>query len=178
MSMDFNLIVSTFRFAEEDACEEMLDLLERMGDDGAEAEITDVTGLVVVRTSMDPFKVIENLKKTVASEPWEIRYILRVIPVERIVPPELEDIQGAAGELASARIKEDETFRITVEKRYSHLHSREIIAYIGDVVRRKVNLDNPDWTVLVEIIGRHASVSVVRQDQVFSAVVAKRDVSG
>jgi tRNA acetyltransferase TAN1 len=173
---DFNLIVSTPRFREEDVCNEFLDMLDEFGDPDAEAEITDVTGLVVVRTSLDPFLVVEKLKELVSSEPWEVRYTLRALPVERIVAPELEDIQGAAGELA-ARIGQDESFRITVEKRHSALHSSEIISYVADAVKRKVDLESPDWIVLVEIIGRHAGVSIVRPGQIFSSVVEKRGAS-
>ena len=171
---DFNLIVSTFRFREEDAADEALDLLDAFGDPDAEAEITDVTGLILARTAMNPVDVVERLKEVVAAEPWEVRYILRVLPIEKIVAPELEDIQGAAGELAEARIGQDESFRITVEKRHSHLHSSEIIDYVAEGVKRKVNLENPDWVVLVEIIGKHAGISVVRPNQIFSSVVEKR----
>ncbi|MGI0020453.1 MAG: THUMP domain-containing protein [Nitrososphaera sp.] len=171
---DFNLIVSTFRFREEDAADETLDLLDVFGDPDAEAEITDVTGLILARTAMNPIAVVEKLKEVVASEPWEVRYVLRVLPIEKIVAPELEDIQGAAGELAAARIGQDESFRVTVEKRHSHLHSAEIIDYVAEAVKRKVNLENPDWVVLVEIIGKHAGISVVRPGQVFSSVVEKR----
>lgn len=173
---DFNLIVSTFRFREEDAADEILDILELFGDPDAEAEITDVTGLILVKTAMGPVEVVEKLKEVVASEPWEVRYVLRVLPIEKIVGPELEDIQGAAGELA-ARIGQDESFRVTVEKRHSHLHSAEIIDYVADAVKRKVNLENPGWVVLVEIIGKHAGISVVRPDQIFSSVVEKRGPS-
>ena len=171
---DFNLIVSTFRFREEDAADEALDLLDVFGDPEAEAEITDVTGLILARTAMNPIDVVEKLKEVVASEPWEVRYILRVLPIEKIVAPELEDIQGAAGELASARIGQEESFRITVEKRHSHLHSAEIIDYVAEGIKRKVSLENPDWVVLVEIIGKHAGISVVRPNQIFSSVVEKR----
>ena len=171
---DFNLIVSTFRFREEDAADEALDLLDVFGDPEAEAEITDVTGLILARTAMNPIDVVEKLKEVVASEPWEVRYILRVLPIEKIVAPELEDIQGAAGELAAARIGQDESFRITVEKRHSHLHSAEIIDYVAEGIKRKVSLENPDWVVLVEIIGKHAGISVVRPNQIFSSVVEKR----
>lgn len=173
---DFNLIVSTFRFREEDAADEMLDLLDVFGDSEAEAEITDVTGLILARTTMNPVQVVEKLKEVVALEPWEVRYILRVLPIEKIVAPELEDIQGAAGELAAARIGQDESFRVTVEKRHSHLHSAEIIDYVAEAVRRKVSLESPDWVVLVEIIGKYAGLSVVRPGQIFSSVVEKRGV--
>ena len=36
---DFNLIVTSSRFREEEACEEMLDLLDSFGDPSAEAEM-------------------------------------------------------------------------------------------------------------------------------------------
>jgi tRNA acetyltransferase TAN1 len=173
---DFNLIVSTYRFREEDAAEELLDILDRFGDSGAEAETTSVTGLILARTAMDPFEVVNRLKEVVSSEPWEVRYILRVMPIEKIVSPGLDDIQGAAGELAS-KIGQDESFRITVEKRHSDLHSREVIDYVADAIRRKVDLEDPGWVVLVEIIGKFAGVSIVRPGQIFSSVVEKRESS-
>lgn len=171
--MNFNLLVSTYRFREEDAYDEILDLLDRFGDPDAEAEVTQVSGIILARTAIDALCVVEKLKALVAQEPWEVRYILRVLPVERVVPAELEDIQGAARDLAS-RIGPGESFRVTVEKRHSPLHSREIIDYIADVVERKVDLDDPGWTILVEIVGRDAGVSVLKKGQIFSAVLEKR----
>ena len=171
---DFNLIISTSRFREEDACNEALDLLDMFGDPDAEVEITNVRGIITGRTGLDPMAVMEKLKELVATEPWEIRYILRVLPIEKIVPAELEDIQGAAGSLA-ARIPADASFRIMVEKRHCDLHSREIIDYVAQQVQRKVDLENPDWLVLVEIIGKHAGVSVITPDRIFSSVVEKRE---
>lgn len=170
---DFNLIVSAPRFREEEACDEMLELLESFGDPDAMAELTEIKGIILARTKLDPLRVVERLKKLASDEPWEIRYIMRVIPVEKVVPAELEDIQGAVTDLA-ARIGADESFRVTVEKRHSALHSMEIIEYIAEAVKRKVNLNEPNWVVLVEIVGGDAGVSVVRKDQVFSSVVEKR----
>lgn len=171
---DFNLIISTSRFREEDACDEALDLLDSFGDPDAEVEITNIRGIIVGRTALDPVAVAEKLKEQVASEPWEIRYILRVLPIEKVVPSELEDIQGAAASM-SERIPKDASFKIMVEKRHCSLHSREIIDYIAQEVPRKVDLENPDWLVLVEIIGKHAGVSVVTPDKIFSSVVEKRE---
>src|SRR5690606_39165153 len=94
--MDFNLIVSTSRFREEEAQDEILDLLDLFGDSGAVTEITEVRGLLVAETSLDPFAVIEGLKKLVAEEPWRVRYILRVIPIQIVVPADLGYIKEAA----------------------------------------------------------------------------------
>lgn len=172
---DFNLLVSSPRFREEDAFDEILDLLDAFGDPDAEAEVTRVAGIILARTSIDPVAVVEKLKALVSSDPWEIRYVLRVLPVEKVVPAELEDIAGAAGSMAAKRIPEDASFKIMVEKRHSDLHSREIIDYVAQEVKRKVDLENPSWVVLVEIVGRHAGVSVITPDKLFSSVVAKRE---
>lgn len=171
--MDFNLIVSSPRFREEEACDEMLDLLESFGDPDAEAELTEIKGIILAKTKLGPLQVVESLKKLAIDEPWQVKYVMRVIPVEKVVPAELQDIQGAVSEL-EARIGPDESFRVTVEKRHSALHTIEVIEYIAEAVKRKVNLTEPDWIVLVEIVAGDAGVSVVRKDQIFSSLVEKR----
>lgn len=168
----FNLIVSTPRFREEEAQDEILDLLDLFGDQEAESEITEVKGLLIAQTALDPFVVVDRLKELVAEEPWRVRYIMRVIPVEIVVPAELEDIRQSAKQIAG-KIGKD-SFRITVEKRHSPLESMDVIKAIAGEIESKVNLENPGWVVLVEIVGSQAGVSVIKPDQLFSAIVEKR----
>src|SRR5215204_6342000 len=42
--------------------------------------------MVLVQSSLDPITVIDKLKDLVASEPWQVRYILRVLTVQLVVP--------------------------------------------------------------------------------------------
>ena len=170
---DFNLIVSSSRFREEEACDEILDLLESFGDSEAEVELTEIKGIILAITKLDPLQVVDRLKKLAADEPWKIRYVMRVMPIEKVVPAELGDIQSAASILA-ARIKPEDSFRVTVEKRHSALHSIEIIESIAETVKRKVNLTEPDWIILVEIVGKKAGISVLGENQTFSSVIEKR----
>lgn len=170
---DFNLIVSSSRFREEEACQEILDLLDSFGDPSAEAELTEIKGIILVKTALDLLQVIEELKKLTTEEPWMIKYIMRVIPIEKVMPAELEYIQGVVVDLA-VRIRPEDSFRVTVEKRHSILHSMEIIECIADGVKRRVNLKDPDWVVLVEIVGKKAGISIVKKDQIFSAAIEKR----
>ena len=170
---DFNLIVSSSRFREEQALDEILDLLMSFGDPDAEVEMTNVRGIILARTVLNPLKVVESLKKLVAGEPWGIRHVFRVIPVQRVVPAELQEIQSAAEDMAS-HIPPDDSFRVIVEKRHSPLHSVDIIECVAEVVKCRVDLTKPDWVVLIEIVGKHAGVSVIRRGQIFSAVVEKR----
>ena len=88
----FNLIVSTYRFREEDAQDEILELLDKFGDRAAESEIIEIKGMILGKSSLDPLAVIDNLKELVASEPWQVRYVLRVLPVQVVVPTRLDTI--------------------------------------------------------------------------------------
>jgi tRNA acetyltransferase TAN1 len=169
---EFNLIVSTYRFREEDAQDEILELLDKFGDQAAESEIMEIKGMILVQSSLDPLAVIDRLKELVASEPWQIRYILRVLPVQVVVPTRLDTIRQAARELIT-KIGND-TFRVTVEKRHNSLGSMQIVKAIADQVSNKVDLENPGWVILVQVLGRLTGVSVLRPNQIFSSVVEKR----
>ena len=169
---EFNLIVSTYRFREEDAQEEILELLDRFGDEAAESEIIEIKGMVLVKSSLEPFAVIDKLKHLVASEPWRIRYILRVLPMQVVVPTGLDTIRQAAIDL-TPKIGND-TFRVTVEKRHNSLDSMQIIKVIAGQISNKVDLENPCWVVLVQVLGGLTGVSVLRPNQIFSSVIEKR----
>ena len=169
----FNLIVSTYRFREEDAQDEILELLDKFGDQAAESEIIERKGMILVQSSLDPFAVIDKLKELVVSEPWQVRYILRVLPVQVVVPTRLDTIKQAASELTS-KIGND-TFRVTVEKRHNSLGSMQIVKAIADQISNKVDLDNPGWIILVQVLGGLTGLSVLRPNQTFSSVVEKRN---
>jgi tRNA acetyltransferase TAN1 len=86
------------------------------------------------------------------------------------VPTELEAIKMAAAELAAPKIGESESFRITVEKRYTEIHSKDIIeAAVGDI-KAKVDLHNPDWIIQIEVLGGLTGVSVIKPSDILAVV--------
>jgi tRNA acetyltransferase TAN1 len=170
---DFNLIVSTYRFREEEAQDEILDILEQFGDPDSECEITEIKGLLLARTTIAPTDVVAKLKDLTSSDPWQIRYILRVLPIQAVVATDVRSIGQASAKLAS-RIGDSEKFRVTVERRHSPITSGEIISSVAEAVQRKVDLENPDWIVLVQVLGAQTGISVITPQQIFSSVKEKR----
>jgi tRNA acetyltransferase TAN1 len=175
MMRDFNLIVTTARGNEEDACSEIWYLLGEIGDTAAEIEKTAAKGLIVARTALDPFDVIAEFRGTLGDQPEEFRYSLRIIPIERVVQTDLEEIQEVATELAS-KIRADETFRVTVEKRFSGISSSEIIQAAAVNIDREVSLEDPNRIVLVEVIGERTGVSVIEPTDILSIRKERLDV--
>lgn len=175
MLRDFNLIVTTARGNEEDACSEIWYLLGEIGDTAAEIEKTAVKGLVIARTALNPFDVIAKFRGTLRDQPEEFRYSLRIIPIERVVQTDLEEIQEVATELAS-KIRADETFRVTIEKRFSGISSSEIIQAAAANIDREVSLESPNRIVLVEVIGERTGVSVIEPTDILSIRKERLDV--
>ncbi|HZA08380.1 MAG TPA: THUMP domain-containing protein [Nitrososphaeraceae archaeon] len=172
--MNFNLIASTFKHREEDAQDELLEILELLGDYESESQATDISGIVLGYTKLDPFKIVNSLRELVKNEPWQIRYVLRLLPIEVVVYTESENIKNAAKKLA-LKIQSGNTFRITVERRHTLINSSDIISTIAKEIDNKVDLENPDWVVLVQVVGRQTGISVIKPNQIFRSVVEKRN---
>jgi tRNA acetyltransferase TAN1 len=164
---DFNLLVTTARGSEEDACSEMWYLIGEMGDKEVQVDKTGIAGLVAVKTSLSSIEVIEKLRAILEERPHELRYTLRAIPIERVVRTNLGDIQQAVTEMAD-KISLGEAFRVTVEKRFTSIPTRNIIEAAAAGIQRKVNLTKPDKLVLIEVVGGRTGVSVIKPEDVFS----------
>jgi len=173
--MNFNLLVTTSRFREDDAFDEILQLLDSLGDNDPLIEVSSVSGILLVDTVLDPFQFVEDCKEMVRIEPWKFRYVLRVVPLEMNCKAELTEIHETVKQL-SRKIDAQETYRVLIEKRHTKLHSSEIISTVTRKLKMKVNLDNPNWIILIQIVKMVAGVSILRPSQIFSSV--KEKISG
>jgi tRNA acetyltransferase TAN1 len=71
------------------------------------------------------------------------------------------------------KIAQNESFMVMIEKRHTKLRSKEIISTVTSDLEMKVNLENPNWIILIQIINRLAGVSILRSTQIFSSVKEK-----
>ncbi len=172
MIRDFDLLATTSRGNENEACSELWYLLSEIGDSAPKVEKTGVAGLIAAKTAINPFEVIEKLRKIIYERPYEFRYTLRIIPIERVVRTDLKEIQRVATELSS-KIRENETFRVTVEKRFTETSTRDIIEAAASNIERKVDLNKPDKIILIEIIGGLTGISVIKPNEILTVVKEK-----
>ena len=169
---DFNLLITTSRGNEEDACSEIWYLLGEIGDSATKVDKTGITGLVAAKTAFNPFEVIEKFRKILKERPYEFRYTLRVIPIEKVVQTDLGEIERTATEMAS-KIKENESFRVTVEKRFTDTSTKDIIKAAATNIERKVDLSDPDKIILIEVVGGLTGISIIRPEQILAVTKEK-----
>jgi tRNA acetyltransferase TAN1 len=169
----FNLIATTSRGNERPMINEILYLLkDELGDTQALAAKTKIRGLIVAKTALDPYIVIEKFHIILKERPYEFRYALRILPIERVVPTDLEEIKRATAELA-AKISEKETFRVTVEKRFTTLHTKDLIEAAAGEIKQKANLKNPDKILLIEVLGALTGLSILKPSDILAVVREK-----
>ena len=170
---DFNLLISAPRGRERAACSEIIRLLRKAKDESVLAERAGIPGMVIARTSLAPRAAISALRSILNEEPWRFRLVLKAVPIDRVVPTDLEKIRDAALDLFRG-IETGETFRVTVEKRDHNLSSTQIVETVASAIDRKVNLERPDKVALVEVVGQRTGLSLISPGDILAVVVEKR----
>jgi tRNA acetyltransferase TAN1 len=170
---NFNLLITTARGNEEEASSEIWYLLGEIGDTAAKVDKTGISGVIAAKTAFDPLEVIEKLRELLKERPYEFRYSFRIIPIEKVVHTDLTEIQRIVTELA-AKIRENETFRITVEKRHTQTATADLIEAAATNIERKVDLNNPNKIVLMEVLGGLTGISVLKPTEIL--VIAKERI--
>jgi tRNA acetyltransferase TAN1 len=169
---DFNLLATTSRGIEVKACSELRSLLEEIGDAKADISRTGVSGLIAAKTTLNPVEVIEKFRNILLERPYVFRYTLRIIPIEKVVGTDLVEIELVATELG-VRIEEKESFRVTVEKRFTGTPTQSIIEAAASNIKRKVSLEKPDKILLIEVVGRLTGISLLNPDDILSVLKEK-----
>ena len=166
--------MSSARGTEGEANHEMRYLLRELGDLSPTTDYAPVSGLTVAKTMLDPVKVISRLRRILKYRPWQFRYILKVKPVQQVVPCEISAIGRAVVDKVR-QVAPDETFRVSLEKRRNQVSSKEIVDGVASKIPRKVELRNPDKIVLIEVIGDIAGVSVISPKSILGVEKEKRN---
>ena len=172
MLKDFSLLVTTWRGNENNARSELKRLLEAIGETSPSVDKTGVSGLIVAKTISDPFEVIGQFRTILHARPYEFRHALRLMPIEKVVHTDLDQIKEAVAQLSS-RIGEDETFRVTVEKRFTTIRTHDIVEAAATIIKRKVNLKNPDRILLIEVVGGFTGLSLMKPNDAISVLKEK-----
>ena len=171
-----NLIVTCARHLEGETEDEIIDILDELGDSDVKIAVSSMSGIITVQTKLDPIEVVRKMKEMVLDEPWSIRYCLRIIPIQKTVETKIDEIEKMISSM-SEQIEEKESYRILIEKRNSDISSKEIITKIANGIKNKVSLDFPDKVILIEILGIVTGISILKESDILSLEKTKRSMS-
>ncbi|MEM1768734.1 MAG: THUMP domain-containing protein [Desulfurococcaceae archaeon] len=110
---------------------------------------------VILLKTGDPYSVVEKIR---SFSSFKHGVIYRVIPVDIVLNPYVEEIAVNAKELASIKIPVDKSFRVTLNGRLYWRETRlpartyDAVRVIAEHIDRRVDLENPDYVVYVRSI--------------------------
>lgn len=171
-----NLIVTCARHLEPETEEELIKILGILGDPEPNITVTSMSGILTVKTKLDPIMVVTKIQELILDEPWSIRYCLRIIPVQKVSETIIEEIEEKLSELKELITNED-TYRISIEKRNSNISSQELITRIANKIENKVSLENPDKIIQIEILGAKTGIAILKKSDILSVEKTKRSLS-
>ena len=152
---------------------EITQLLNEFGDRNPSILKTKFSGIVIAETILESFKIMEKFREKIENEPWELRYSSRIIPLQRICQTDLISIKQSVIDLIPC-IKPHETYKISLEKRDSKIMRNEIISSIANLLINKVSLEEPDWELILQILGDKSGISVMPKNSIVSISKLKR----
>jgi len=152
------------------ACEEMKDLLEQLGDTNPQVTTSRAQGIILAYTNLDPFIVIKKIKELIQKDKFRYLLILKIRPIESVVEADLEEIKQVCSKLAEKKIKKDETFRITLERRFTNVVRNELIMAAASNIDRKVDLKNADKIVFIEVLEESVGISILTTEDEVSII--------
>jgi len=171
-----NLIITCARHLESETKQELESILEKIGDSEPTITITNMSGILTAETKLEPIEGIKKIKEMILDEPWCIRYCLRVIPIQKVTETKIENIENVISELIKL-ISNEESYRISIEKRNSNISSQEIISRVAKKIKNKVSLEFPDKVVLIEVLGNKTGIAIVKNTDILSVEKTKRSLS-
>ena len=65
-----NLIVTCARNLEGEAEEEIMDILDELGDPDVKISVSNMSGIITIQTKLDPIEVVRKMKEILLDEPW------------------------------------------------------------------------------------------------------------
>ncbi|NJE04206.1 THUMP domain-containing protein [Thermococcus sp. MV11] len=122
---------------------------------------TDWRGVLLAETPLSKEEALERLKN------FETQAIQRVVPLERLVPARWEEIENA---VLGVGERIDGTFAVRAKVRGNRkLSQRELEVKLGSLLVERfglgVNLGDPDFTVVVEVLGKKAGIGLVKRGE-------------
>lgn len=173
-----NLLVTYDRINRSPARNEVQQVLKEVGVENPLFLRSKVRSLFKIFVDLDPKEVTKKLDALCREDPSKFWYTYHWVPIETWCPSTLEEMSKVVKQFAE-RILPEERWRIRVNKRfYEKYHTQELIERLAELVDRpNVDLDDPDKTIRIEILGKEAALSLLKPKEHFSVNAVKNELS-
>lgn len=111
-------------------------------------------------------KIVKSLNK-LKSKKGMFEHTFHWVPIDKWIPTNVKALQKVIKNLQKG-IKKTEKWKMDLHKRhFDEMHSTELIIKLTEVVDKlKVDLDNPQKIIEVQIMGKKAGLALLNKDEI------------
>ncbi len=168
---NFNLLVSTSRFNERNATAELWFTLLICGDAYPIILAKKLPGLITALTNLKPKIVISRIKEILDKNPYFFSFILKIIPIDFTCETDTKTINYIIQEHFQDFIYKEDSFKIILKRRHNEkIERNNFIEIIAKNIDNRVNLENPDKVIRIEILGNRSGVSFLQKNEIIKII--------
>ncbi|MBN1329796.1 MAG: THUMP domain-containing protein [Candidatus Heimdallarchaeota archaeon] len=175
------LLVGCEAVRERDAMSEMYHaLVKYCQTTPLEAFTLPIRGLFLIAIKNDLHDILSKLRKITDDELFTFKVCRKITPLERVVKSTLKEMMGKLPEFL-LRVPGNKKWRITVNRRHTLLKKTEIIGAIAEhpnAPKGKVDLENPEWDIIIEVFGEWLGFSVMPSSPIVYLPEDKESIVG
>ena len=126
---------------------------------------SDIEGVFKLRVA-NARKIVKSLSK-LKSKKGMFEHTAYWVPIDKWVAANVKSMQKEIKKLQKG-IKKNEKWKMDLHKRHFDIGSTEVIMKLTEVVDKpKVDLDNPQKIIEVQIMGKKAGLALLSKDEIF-----------
>ena len=164
---NFNLLVSTSRFNEINAKAELWFTLLICGDDYPIISRLNFPGLVTGLTNLSIKEVVLKIKKILEKDPYFFQYILKIIPIDFVCETNSQVINQLVELHYRDYLNDTDSYKITLKRRkHEQIERVNFIQKLAKSIPNKVDLENPDKFIRIEILGNICGISFLSKEDI------------
>ncbi len=163
------ILVTIDEDARKDAMPRVRDLLKQAGAENVMILKDRPSGIIEAWVPGDPRPIVQRLNDLYEQDPARFHGTHRWMPVESWARADPRDLEAYA-ELFRRTLKDDESWKVEVRKHDADVSSHELIENITKLIDQpNVNLEDPDRTLFVNVLGNRLGFADIQPDELFEA---------
>ena len=125
-------------------------------------------GLITAATNVDTKEVIRRIKKILEKDSNFFQFILKIVPIDYVCETNLNVIKDFVEKYYPLYLNEEDSFKIELKRRKNEIIERDaIIESVAKIITNRVDLDNPDKIIRIELLGNISGISFLNPDDIF-----------
>jgi len=128
-------------------------------------------GLITALTEIDAKIAIRKIRKILKENPNFFQYILKIIPIDFVCETNTKILANLIQDHHKTFINENDSFKIVLKRRkHEKIERNDLIERIAVGIHNKVDLENPDKVIRIEILGNFSGVTFLQEEDIIQKV--------